>query len=136
MKKIWLILVLCGFSFNANALDTAEYDACYKSAKDDYEVSLCMKAQTVRVTDAIKEIYQNIAKDELLKKWQKGAPITGNLKEMSRPWLNYRNRYCSLYTFASANAFGGEDYHREKCLLTLTQDQYDQIHYLLHQRLF
>lgn len=128
MKKFWLLIVLCAFAVETKALDTAEYDSCYNKAKDDYEVALCMKAQTIRVNNGIKEIYQNIAKHPDIQKWQKGTALTGNLKEMYNSWLDFRNRYCSLYTHASNNAFGGEEFHRERCLLTLTQDHYDQIH--------
>ena len=128
MKKIILPLVLCLMSFNAQALDTSAYDDCYNSARDDNGVALCMRAQTTRVLKEIQEIYQNIANHPDLKPWNNGNGLTsGNLKDMYNHWINYRKRYCTLYKVASKGTFGSEEFHHEKCLLTLTQDHYDNM---------
>ena len=132
MKKIMLPLILCIISFKAYAVDTTAYDACYKSAKDDDEVALCMKAQTARVLKVIQEIYQNIAKHPDLAKWNNGTGlISGNLKDMYNHWVNYRNRYCSLYKVANKNNFGSENFHYERCLLSMTQRHYENIHSII-----
>ncbi len=126
MKKIIITLMLCAFSFNAKALDTSAYDTCYNNAQHDNDVALCMKAQTARVLKAIQEIYQNIGNHPDLKKWSNAE--NGNFKGIYNHFINYRNRYCSLYKFASKNSFASENFNYERCLLTLTQNHYDLMH--------
>ena len=129
MKKILLTVALCIFSFSANALDTQEYDTCYKKAVDDDAIALCMKDQTKRVLKELQDIYTNISKHPDLEKWNNGnGLIKGNLKDMYNHWLNYRNRFCSLYKLASKNTFGSESFHYERCLLSITQLHYDEMH--------
>ena len=62
MYKFLLFSALCLFSFNANALDTSAYDNCYAKAKTDDELSLCMKSETARLNNLIKDEYKYIIK--------------------------------------------------------------------------
>jgi uncharacterized protein YecT (DUF1311 family) len=104
-------------------LATPEYDACYNKAQDDDQVALCMKAETLRLMKTIQEIYINVSKNEQTASWNKGnGLISGNLKDMYESWLNYRNKYCSLFTVASEHMFGSESFDHERCLLNMTND--------------
>ena len=132
MYKFLLFSVLCLFSFNAHAVDTSAYDACYAKAQDDNELSLCMKTETTRLNNLIKESYQAIIKYPELKKWNKSDTLnSGNLKDMYSHWMNYRNRYCSLYKLASQNSFGSPEFHYERCMLTITNDHYELLEAVL-----
>ena len=126
-KKFLFAFGLCFLSFNVSA--SPEYDACYKQAKNDDGVALCMRAETARILPIIQEIYLNLSKDPQTRGWNNGnGLINGNLKDMYDHWLAYRNRYCDLYVVASQEMFGSESFHREKCLLELTNDHYALIH--------
>ncbi|MBQ7304532.1 MAG: DUF1311 domain-containing protein [Alphaproteobacteria bacterium] len=132
MYKFLLFSALCLFSFNANALDTSAYDNCYAKAKTDDELSLCMKSETARLNNLIKDEYKYIIKHPELKKWNKSDTLnSGNLKDMYSHWMNYRNRYCSLYKVASKNSFGSPDFHYERCMLTITHDHYELLESVL-----
>ena len=129
MKKFLPIVAICLLSFNANALDTTEYDICYKKATDDDGIALCMKAQTQRVLKELQNVYTNLSKIPDIEKWNNGNGLMkGNLKDTYNHWLNYRNRFCSLYKLASQNTFGSQNFHYERCLLSLTQTHYDEMH--------
>ncbi len=105
------------------ALATPEYDACYQKAQNDDQVALCMKAETLRLMKSIQEAYINVSKHEQTASWNKGnGLISGNLKDMYDSWLNYRNKYCSLFTLASEHMFGTESFDQERCLLNMTND--------------
>lgn len=125
-KKIFAFLLLMAAA--APAYATPEYDACYQKARDDNEVALCMKAENTRILKEIQQIYLNLSKHEETKKWNNGnGLLSGNLKDMYNSWLAYRNRYCSLYVVASQNTFGSENFDRERCLLSFTNDHYELI---------
>lgn len=116
------------FTFSLSILPTfvwatPEYDACYNKAQDDDQVALCMKAETLRLMKTLQEVYINVSKNEQTASWNQGnGLISGNLKEMYDSWLNYRNKYCSLFTLASEHMFGSENFDRERCLLNITND--------------
>ena len=124
LKKIFAFLFVMTMSAAAHA--TPEYDACYQNARDDNEVALCKKAENTRLLKEVQQIYLNLSKQEPTKKWNNGnGLLSGNLKDMYNSWLAYRNRYCSLYVVASQNTFGGENFDRERCLLSFTNDHYE-----------
>ena len=107
---------------------TEEYNACYERARDDTEVSLCMKAETQRVLTDIQEVYTNLANHPEIKTWNDGnGLISGNLKEMYNGWLAYREKYCSLFQYASRYTFGSEAFDFERCTLELTLDHYQLV---------
>lgn len=111
-----------------SAMASEEYDACYEKARDDTQVGLCMKAETARLLKQIQEVYVHVSQNEQTKGWNKGQGLqSGNLKDMYDSWLAYRNRYCSLFTVASANTFGSTQYNKERCLLNITNDHYEMM---------
>ncbi|HCU58885.1 MAG TPA: hypothetical protein DIC64_02775 [Alphaproteobacteria bacterium] len=129
-RKFLFALGLCLLSNQAFA--TPEYDECYGQAQNDDQVALCMKAENARLLKSIQEIYLNISKHPQTSAWNNGnALLTGNLKDMYDHWMAYRNRYCSLFTKASENMFGSENFDRERCLLNLTSDHYKLIHQII-----
>jgi len=129
-KKLLIALTLCLLPRLVFA--TQEYDTCYAQAKDDNEVALCMKAESARVLKQLQNTYLEISKHPQTAGWNNGnGLITGNLKDMYDHWLAYRNRYCSLFAKSSENGFGSESFHKERCLLRMTTDQYDLMHQIL-----
>ncbi|MBR2299039.1 MAG: DUF1311 domain-containing protein [Alphaproteobacteria bacterium] len=129
-KKLILALTLCLLPQIVFA--TPEYDACYKKAQTDDEVALCMKAESARLLKNIQDIYLNVANHPRTSVWNNGnALISGNLKDMYDYWMAYRNRYCSLFTKASEDMFGSENFDKERCLLNLTTDHYELMQKIL-----
>lgn len=130
LKKWMFVLALCLLPQMAFAGE--EYEACYRKAKDDDQIALCMKAETARVLKDIQEIYLNVAKHEKTSEWNNGnGVIRGNLKDMYDHFIAYRNRYCSLYEVASADTFGSSSFHKESCMLELTSDHYKLMHRII-----
>ena len=124
MKKLFLVLFAMLFSFEAEA--GKEFDACEARATDENQLALCMKAETARLLKETQEIYLNLSKNEYGAAWNKGNGLaSGNLKDMYNSWLAYRNRYCSLFVAVSEGGIGSETFNKERCLLNLTNDNYE-----------
>lgn len=122
-KKFIIALLFSFISFQAYAGE--EYNQCRTQAGTDEELALCMKAETSRLMKDIQQFYINLVQNPDVKAWNKGnGLISGNLKDMYNSWLAYRNRYCSLYVAASKNVYGDDNYHRESCLIEMTDDHY------------
>ncbi len=121
-KKTFFSLLFCSAAFSAHAA-SPEYENCYKAARTDNEVALCMKAENTRSLKDIQQVYLNLANHEKTKAWNNGNGLaSGNLKDMYNSWLAYRNRFCSLYQKASEETFGDNDFNRAKCLFEFNNE--------------
>ncbi len=125
LKKLG-ILAAAAVVFSSPAFADA-YTDCMKSASvkgSDFEIALCMKAEADRVLKQVQAEYTQLAADKDFEKWNNGnGMFKGNLRDMYAAWLNYRDKYCSLYAYAAERYAGSEDYNREKCRMDLTKEQ-------------
>ena len=133
MQKKWIILIALFISFPKLVYaQTSAYENCFNRAQDDGQVALCMKAETGRVLKQIQNVYLALSQNRLTDQNSGGTEtIDEELQEIYKPWLSYRNRFCSLYTKASEFMFGGEAYKKESCLLELSSEHLDLMKHLL-----
>ncbi len=126
-KLIVLLAVLMSLTKVLYAAPSA-YEGCYNRAQNDGQVALCMKAETGRILNQIQDVYLKLSQNHSN---TENPKIDEKLQEIYKPWLSYRNRFCSLYTKASEFMFGGDVYKKESCLLELTSEHLDLMKHLL-----
>lgn len=132
LKKIAILSLSLGI-LGATSANAGQFEDCLKDASDrqqstDFEVSLCMKAETARLLKEVQQVYNKVANDTFFAAWNKGNGMyKGNVRDTYNAWLVYRNNFCDLIAVASKNAGGTEESNREDCRLKLTQEQLDSI---------
>lgn len=128
MTALMLGLSMC-FALPAMA---DEYTDCMKEVErtkaGDFEIALCMKAQSARVLKKVQDEYTKIANMKFFEEWNNGnGMFKGNVRDTYNAWFVYRNKYCDLYALATTNSSGTNEYNREKCRLDLSDEQFAYI---------
>lgn len=130
-KKLIIFFGIVMSLSSAVRAETATYQNCYNRALNDGQVALCMKAETSRILKQIQDVYLTLS--QVRSSEQKQA-IDEDLQNIYKPWIAYRNRFCSLYTKASEFMFGGGEYKKESCLLELTSEHLSMMENLLSDK--
>ena len=105
------------------------YDQCMEQANgNSIQMTSCIVNESDRILKLLEAKYDKMANDEQFKGWNNGAGMfNGNFKELFSSWLQYRDKYCSLYGYStSPDAEPGTiaQLSGAECILELTKRQY------------
>lgn len=105
-----------------------EYDKCIEEGKK----AQCIKEELQRTTKSIKNLYKTMSEDEELRKWNNGPDLkNGNFRDLYDSWIAYRNRMCSLSTWAYKVAYGDKSMSNEYCLLFFNLEKIEALEGIL-----
>ena len=132
MKKTLAVLIL-GTSIFSSSLVYAQSNDYYKcinaSNKQDDGYAKCYLEEAKRDVARIDDMYQKLSSDSKFIKWNDGnGMFKGNFKNMLDTWINYRNRYCSLYA-EIYSAYDGSSYsfHQADCIMKMSRRHADDM---------
>lgn len=106
----------------------ASYDQCLEAAEgNNIKMTTCTVNETARIVKILEGKYEQMANSEQFKDWNRGAGMfNGNFKDLYSAWLQYRDKYCSLYGYSmSSDADVGNiaQLTGAECILELTKRQ-------------
>lgn len=94
-----------------------EHDAEYKDCRKNGSKN-CIEEELQRTNKNIKNIYKTMLEDEYIGKWNNGPDLKeGNYRDLYDSWVAYRNRMCSLSTYAYEVGYGKNAMPNNYCLL-------------------
>lgn len=94
-----------------------EHDDEYKDCRKKKNKN-CIEEELKRTSQKIKNIYKTMLEDEYIGKWNNGPDLkNGNYRDLYDSWIAYRNRMCSLSTYAYQVGYGANAMPNEYCLL-------------------
>ena len=68
---------------------------------NNIKMTTCILNEANRILKLLEEKYDQMANSEQFKNWNQGAGMfNGNFKELYSSWLQYRDKYCSLYGYS------------------------------------
>ena len=107
---------------------TSSYDQCLEAAAgDNIKMTTCTVNESARILKILEEKYDQMANSAEFKNWNQGAGMfSGNFKQLYNNWLQYRDKYCSLYGYSmSPDAEPGNiaQLTGAECILELTKRQ-------------
>ena len=120
------------FSVSAHAQSLVNSAASYEQCLDDaagnnIKMTTCTVNETARIVKILEGKYEQMANSEQFKNWNRGAGMfNGNFKDLYSAWLQYRDKYCSLYGYSmSADVDVGNiaQLAGAECILELTKRQ-------------
>lgn len=135
MNKFYVSALICSFSLFAapsfaQSLNNTNmsYEQCLQLAEgNNIKMTSCTVAESNRILKILENKYDKMANDAQFKNWNQGAGMfNGNFKDLYSAWLQYRDKYCSLYGYSMspyeepgniAQLSGAE------CILELTKRQ-------------
>lgn len=136
MKKSFYsaLMLFSVFAFNQSAQAQSfmgtnmSYDQCLDAADgDNIKMTTCTVNEANRILKILENKYEQMANSEQFKNWNQGAGMfSGNFKELYNSWLQYRDKYCSLYGYsASPDEYQGTiaQLSGAECVLELTKRQ-------------
>ncbi len=134
LKKLSLALLCSGVlavnSASAQSFGdaTMTYDSCLEKADgSDQKMTSCTLIEANRILKIVESKYDSLANNQTFKNWNRGAGMySGNFKDLYNKWLQYRDRYCSLYGYSlSPDAESGSisELSGAECVLELTKRQ-------------
>lgn len=104
-----------------------KYEECRKNKEED-----CIRAELIRTTKDIKNIYKTMSEDEYLGKWNNGPDLkNGNFRDLYDSWIAYRNRLCSLSVWAYEVGYGKNAMSSDYCLLYFNIENLDALKNIL-----
>lgn len=106
----------------------ASYEQCLDAAAgNNIKMTTCTVNEANRILKILEEKYEKMANSEQFKSWNQGAGMfNGNFKELYSSWLQYRDKYCSLYGYSmSPDVEQGNivQLTGAECILELTKRQ-------------
>ena len=102
-----------------------EHDEKYQTCRQQNgkSKSECLSSEIDRSTQHIKDLYSTLVRDENVGKWNNGPNLqSGNYRDMFDSWIAYRNRLCSLASWAYGNAKIQPKVGTDECILFLTNE--------------
>lgn len=110
------------------ANSAASYEKCLENAAgNNIKMTTCTVNETTRIVKILEGKYEQMANSEQFKDWNRGAGMfNGNFKDLYSAWLQYRDKYCSLYGYSmSADMDVGNiaQLTGAECILELTKRQ-------------
>lgn len=94
------------FSFSAQAQSLTNtnlsYEQCLEAADgNNIKMTSCTVTEANRILKILEEKYDKMANSLQFKTWNQGAGMfNGNFKDLYSSWLQYRDKYCSLYGYS------------------------------------
>lgn len=118
-------------AFSARADDLS--DCLNASNSLDSGYAKCYLDQAKRDMLRVNQYYKELADNRAFVKWNNGNKMfKGNFKDLLDAWVNYRNKYCSLYSEVYSQYDGSDVYfHQSKCLMDQTKLHADNLHDLI-----
>lgn len=106
----------------------ASYEQCLDAAAgNNIKMTTCTVNEANRILKILEGKYEKMANSEQFKSWNQGAGMfNGNFKELYSSWLQYRDKYCSLYGYSmSPDVEQGNivQLTGAECILELTKRQ-------------
>lgn len=134
LKKLSLALLCSGIlAINTASAQTfgdgsMTYDSCLEKADgSNQRMTSCTLIEANRILKIVESKYETLANNQLFKNWNQGAGMfSGNFKDLYNKWLQYRDKYCSLYGYSlSPDAESGSisELSGAECVLELTKRQ-------------
>lgn len=124
MKKNWLALgtVAVGLSL-ANGVVAAEYDDCLAKATTDQDLVMCNDMESARLMRNLQKRYNAISTNKYFSSWDdKTLSAAQNFQLLFRQWVEYRDKYCSLYGFTFTQGEGTlGSVQQSQCMVDLTK---------------
>lgn len=101
-----------------------EYTACRE--EEHKSKTECLSAEQDRTMAKVKDLYSTLVRDKTVGRWNNGPNLqSGNYRDMYDSWVAYRNRLCSLATWAYKQAKIQPKVELDECILFLTQEHWD-----------
>lgn len=128
MKKLGLLAAAALLMGTANVQAQSmnrSYDDCINNANGDLAMKDCVLNETSRIMTILEGKYEQLANSEYFKGWNAGAGMfNGNFKKLLEEWKNYRDDYCSLYSYSTLQGEGTlGQLNAAECVLELTKRQ-------------
>lgn len=124
MKKSWLVLSVAVATLSAvNVAKADEYSDCMAKATIDQEIVMCNNAEAARLMRNLQKRYNAISSNKYFSSWDdKTLSAAQNFQLLFRQWVDYRDKYCSLYGFTFTQGQGTLGSVQEsQCLIDLTK---------------
>lgn len=97
------------------------YTECLKNKNRNPRI--CLAEEQQRADKELMKYYEILSKKPELENWNNGPDLNnGNFKDMHDSWVAYRNRLCSLITFAKTKGYGEKAADNDLCILSLTKE--------------
>lgn len=134
LKKLSLALLCsCVMAVNSASAQSfgdgsMSYDSCLEKADgSDQKMTSCTLIEANRILKIIEGKYESLANSPVFKTWNAGAGMfSGNFKDLYNTWLQYRDKYCSLYGYSlspDSNSGTLGELSGAECVLELTKRQ-------------
>lgn len=122
MKKMKFALFLIGGICSAQIAFADEYQDCMNTALSDNDMVACTDAETSRVMRKLQSRYNMVATNKYFISWNdKTLSAAQNFQLLFRQWVEYRDKYCSLYGYTFAKDQGTlSAVQKSQCLLDMT----------------
>ena len=126
MKKILSAVLMSAYvlgASGANAQSTDYYSCINASNKQDDDYVKCYLEEAKRDVAKTDTYYQKMSSNTKFSTWNNGnGMFKGNFKDMLDTWINFRNRYCSLFAQTYSEYDGSSvAYHQAECIMQLTK---------------
>lgn len=107
---------------------SSPYEQCLEiAAGNNIKMTTCTVNEANRILKILEGKYEQMANSAQYKSWNQGAGMfNGNFKDLYSAWLQYRDKYCSLYGFSTSPDENPGDIAQlsgAECILELTKRQ-------------
>lgn len=110
--------VACAFP----ALASSDYDSCMNNAQGDFDIAKCNNDEVSREMRKIQSRLSSIMTNKYFTQWNdQTLSSSQNFQTLLKQWIDYRNKYCSLYSYTFSQGIGTiTDVQKSQCMLDLT----------------
>lgn len=122
MKKTAGIFILAAGILTGSVVQAGEYENCMAQAPGDSDITKCNNAETARVMRSLQSRYNSLASNKYFTQWNdKTLASSQNFQMLLRQWVDYRDKYCSLYGYTFSQGQGTiTEVQKSQCMLDLT----------------
>ena len=122
MKKVFLTAAACGVLFAAGA-KADEYQDCMSKAVSDMAIIECNDNETTRLVRNVQTRYSALSGNKYFSGWNDQTLSSAqNFQMLMKQWLDFRDKYCSLYGYTFSQGEGTLSRVQEsQCLVDLTK---------------
>lgn len=121
-KSLLAVCLLAGMAASENLRAADDYKTCMAQARGDSDIVECNNAETARVMRRLQSRYNALVRNKYFASWNdKTLTPAQNFQLLFRQWVDYRDKYCSLYGYTfSQNQGTISKVQTSQCLLDLT----------------
>lgn len=115
-------LFLASMSVSASALAATTYDVCMANAQGDFDIAKCNNEEAAREMRKIQSRVSSLMTNKYFTQWNdQTLSSSQNFQSLLKQWVDYRNKYCSLYSYTFSQGIGTiTDVQKSQCMLDLT----------------